>query len=396
MVESSFVFSSATETIIKKTAMITARTVVAKVESIWLIPILPKMATRDANNAEPMAKRIQRGIGEVKNEVTPAQVVPREGLEPSCLAARDFESRAYTNSATAAPIMRDVLLCICAGNLAIALRIVKGCLSRYTCRVMEARIIPISNIETNPWQPRKTFTTEELADLASSIKRYGVLQPLVVSELGSDRYRLIAGERRLRASKLAGLTTVPVTVRAATDEEQLELALIENIQRQDLNAIERARAYQQLMDKFHLTQEEAARRLGKSRPAVANALRLLNLPQVIQDAVSSGKLTEGHARVIAGLPTEALQLKFFERVSSGEVSVRDTEKAGKAIKQQAQGKKPAESADGVEHYKELLEGRFGTKVAISAKQGSGDLTIHFYSEEELVEIVKKMLGEEGN
>lgn len=260
---------------------------------------------------------------------------------------------------------------------------------------MEVRTIPINNIETNPWQPRKDFAAEDLADLSSSIKRYGILQPLVVSDLGSDRYRLIAGERRLRASKLAGLTTVPVIIRAASSEEQLELALIENIQRQDLNAIERARAYQQLIDKFHLTQDEAARRLGKSRPAVANALRLLNLPTVIQNAVSSGKLTEGHARVIAGLPNEALQIKFFERVSSGEVSVRDTERAGKVMKQQAQGKKPIESAEGVEHYKELLEGRFGTKVAISAKQGSGDLTIHFYSEEELVEIVKKMLGEEG-
>lgn len=255
--------------------------------------------------------------------------------------------------------------------------------------------VALSSIDTNPWQPRREFVASELESLANSIKMYGILQPLVVTEQPDGRYRLIAGERRFRASKLAGLTRVPVIIRRASNEEQLELALIENIQRQDLNPIERGKAYRQLLDEFHLTQEEVATRMGKARSAVANTLRLLDLPQEIQLAVADGRITEGHAKVIAGLPA-AQQLKFFQKVTTHNLTVRDTERLAKQQRERLRGPRPQSGAaddDLLTHYRSLLESHLGTKVEVSGDD-TGTLAVHFYSEEELVRVVRKILGKD--
>ena len=262
--------------------------------------------------------------------------------------------------------------------------------------MQEIHHVAISSIEANPWQPREDFSADELNGLAESIKLHGILQPLVVSEQADGRYRLIAGERRFRAAKLVGQTRVPVIVRRASAEEQLELALIENIQRQDLNPMERAKAYRRLIDEFKLTQEQAAKRLGKARAGLANTLRLLDLPEPIQNAVSSGRITEGHAKVIAGLP-EQQQMKFYEKVVQHNLSVRDTERIIKESRQRLRetrdGRRETGDDDVSEHYRSLLESHLGTKVEVSGSE-TGAVSVHFYSEEELVRVVKKILGKE--
>ena len=260
--------------------------------------------------------------------------------------------------------------------------------------ISDTRIVSLATIESNPWQPRKNFRETELEDLASSIKQHGIVQPLVVSAAANGRYRLIAGERRLRAAKLAGLKEVPVVVRTATEEEALELALVENIQREDLNAIERARAYEQLIKRFKLTQEQAAKRLGKSRAVVANALRLLTLPEVIQRAVTEGRLSEGHAKIIVGLETKELQMKLFERVVATGASVRETEEAARKVqrKPKIHARAGSGSVGETGEYRRLLEGVLSTKVEIIEQRGRGKISIEFYSGEELEEIVRKILG----
>ncbi len=262
--------------------------------------------------------------------------------------------------------------------------------------MQEIHHVAITSIEANPWQPRSEFVESELQGLADSIKVHGILQPLVVTEQADGHYRLIAGERRFRAAKLAGQSRVPVIVRRASAEEQLELALIENIQRQDLNAMERAKAYRRLIDEFHLTQEQAAKRLGKARAAVANTLRLLDLPETIQTAISAGRITEGHAKVIAGMPA-GQQTKFFDKVVQHGLSVRETERMAKEqrqrIKAAGQTNHETSAADLGQHYRELLEGHLGTKVEVKGGE-TGEVAVHFYSEEELVRVVKRMLGKE--
>ncbi len=168
-------------------------------------------------------------------------------------------------------------------------------------------------IDVNPSQPRKNFASEQLKELADSIKQYGIIQPLIVMQIG-NKYELIAGERRWRAAKILGLATVPVITRQAQEQEKLELALIENLQREGLNSIETALAYRKLIDEFNLTQEELSKRLGKARPTITNILRLLNLPEEIQQALIQGKITESHAKIIIGLDTEAKQLELFKRI----------------------------------------------------------------------------------
>lgn len=260
----------------------------------------------------------------------------------------------------------------------------------------EIKNIPIASIDANPFQPRKEFRTEDLTDLANSIRQYGILQPLVVVEQPNHRFRLIAGERRWRAAKQAGLANVPVIARAANDEEQLELALVENIQRQDLNPLERARGYEQLMKRFGLTQDEVAKKVGKSRAAIANATRLLSLPEPIQKAIGEGRLTEGHAKIIAGLDGRDLQMRFFERVVQTNASVRETERAAQKIQAKKHLPHPSvSSADEiVSEYRQLLERALSTKVEIRHNQGTGSLTVHFFSEEELREIVRNIVGED--
>lgn len=245
------------------------------------------------------------------------------------------------------------------------------------------REIAITDLDRNPDQPRRDFDEEALQALAESMKGAGVLQPLLVIEK-NGRYQIVAGERRFRAARLAGLDSVPCIVRDFTPEEQMEAALIENIQREDLNPMEEAAAVRQLMDSCGYTQETAAKRLGKSRPAVANLLRLLNLPEPIRQAVSAGRLSAGHARVLAGVEEEARQRALAERTIREGLSVRELEKAAAAPEEQPKIKPvpkplPLELKDMEERMRETL----GVRAAIQGNRKRGRITLQYYSEDEL-------------
>ncbi|MBO8125669.1 MAG: ParB/RepB/Spo0J family partition protein [Firmicutes bacterium] len=253
----------------------------------------------------------------------------------------------------------------------------------------EVQEIRISAIAPNPYQPRKDFDQEKLNELAQSIKEHGVIQPLVVKKVGEGNYVLVAGERRFRASQLAGLDTVPVIVKNLDENQMIQWALVENLQREDLNPIEEAVAYQRLSQEFGLTQEEIAKVVGKSRPAVANTMRLLTLPQEIQDAVSRGTLSMGHARCLIGLSSGA-QRQLFQKIITEKLSVRQTEEACEKLKNSSKNKKqPRKQAKiAKDPYilaaEEDLRQRFGTKVHIECKKtGKGKIQIDFYSSEEL-------------
>jgi ParB family chromosome partitioning protein len=237
----------------------------------------------------------------------------------------------------------------------------------------------------------------ELRELANSIAEHGLIQPLVVTQAGST-YQLIAGERRWQASRLAGLSTVPVVVKETTPQQMLELALVENIQRADLNPLEEAQAYAQLMAEFGLTQEAVAERIGKSRTAVANTLRLLNLPQQIKQALADGQISEGHARALLGLKKERAQLNAITTVINRGLNVRQTETLVRQILNDDQAAKPKRPPL-TPHDKEMLarfESKLGTKVELNrTEEAQGRLTIHFYSQEELQAIFKAILGEDA-
>jgi ParB family transcriptional regulator, chromosome partitioning protein len=248
--------------------------------------------------------------------------------------------------------------------------------------------VSIEKIDLNPMQPRKTFNHADLEDLISSIKKFGILQPLVVTRQG-NKFELIAGERRLRASKVLELKTVPCIVRQADEQEKLELALIENIQRENLNPIEEALAYQKLIDQFNLNQEDASEKVGKSRSTVANIIRLLDLPEEIQKALIDKKITQGHARVILGFDTQEQQLDFLNKIVQYNFTVRDAEKES----QGANSRKPIKKIvldPQTEAVKEDLRDVLATKVDIKKKQGKGQILINFYSEEEFNDIVNKI------
>ena len=268
--------------------------------------------------------------------------------------------------------------------------------------------VPIGSIEANPEQPRSQFGSAALADLAQSVREHGVLQPLLVTELppgdgaageGGPRYRLIAGERRLRAAQAAGLERVPVTVRESVARDQLELALIENVQREDLNALEEARAYARLIEDFGLTQQQVADRVGRSRTVVTNRLRLLELPPAVQDALVEGAVSEGHARAL--LPVENLdeRLDVLRRVQRDGLSVRQTERLvqglrglGPARSRGASGSAAARPDPELEAVTEALRQTLGTRVALRrGARGRGTLTIHFHSEEELEGVLERLL-----
>jgi ParB family chromosome partitioning protein len=246
--------------------------------------------------------------------------------------------------------------------------------------------LPTTNIRPNPKQPRENFDYQDLEDLINSIKEHGILQPLVVSKIDGGNYELIAGERRLRAAKMLNIKTVPAILRTVRDQEKLELALIENIQRKDLNPVEEARAFRQLMDEFNLTQDEVSRRVGRSRPAVANTLRLLGLPEEIQKALRSGKLTESHARILLGLDSEKEQLKHFSKILKNDLTSREAEGAVK----KARGIRVSKANPAVSAKEETLRSALGTKVEIKKRGPGGQIVIHFYSDEELNNLVKKI------
>lgn len=254
--------------------------------------------------------------------------------------------------------------------------------------------LKIMDIEPNREQPRKDFAEDALAELADSIEKYGVLQPLLVRPFGENSYQLIAGERRWRAARLAGLTEVPVVIREMTDEEAAALSLIENLQREDLNPVEEAFGYRKLMEDFSLTQEEAAEKVGKSRPAVANALRLLKLPAEVLDLVRAGKISAGHARALLAFPTEQEMTETANLIMEKGISVRETERlAKKASKPKKDAPKPVRRIPYYEQIELTLTEALCRKVRIqNGKNDTGTLEIAFNSKEDLERIAHVLHG----
>ena len=258
------------------------------------------------------------------------------------------------------------------------------------------RRVPLTQIQPSPLQPRKDFSAESLAELADSIREQGIVQPLIVRVVGAG-FELIAGERRWRAAQLAGLTEAPVVERIATDREVLELALIENLQRENLNPVEEALGYAQLGDQFRLTQEEIAKKVGKSRTVVANALRLLRLAAPLQTALRDGRLSVGHAKVILGLADPQLQQTAFDRVLRDGLTVRQTEELVAALqvpKPEGQGPKTAPAAAvrdlHVVDLENKLRDRFAAKVALKYKAGKGSVEVRFANDDELNRVLEVM------
>ncbi|MAF13968.1 MAG: hypothetical protein CMI53_03675 [Parcubacteria group bacterium] len=246
--------------------------------------------------------------------------------------------------------------------------------------------VAIDKIVANPHQPRSNFDHDSLEDLTNSIKQHGILQPLILSATDKG-YEVIAGERRLRAAQMLDLKTVPAIIRDLEEQQKLELALVENIQRKDLNQIEEAVAYQRLIDEFSLTQEEVAKRVGKSRSSITNILRLLGLPSEIQKALIDGKINYSSARVIVGLPPEE-RLKFFKQVLKNDLTVRAVE--GQARKVSDNKHVRASRDPNLIALEEKLQSALGTKVVIKKSGDTGTINIEFYSTEELDEIIKKI------
>lgn len=256
--------------------------------------------------------------------------------------------------------------------------------------------IPVDRIVPNPNQPRHEFDEEALEELAESIRQLGIVQPITLRQMDDESYEIIAGERRWRASKLAGLTTIPAYVRTANDENMMQMALVENIQREDLNAIEVALAYQKLIEQYHLTQEELSEKVGKRRATVANALRLLKLPAPVQLALRNKSIDQGHARAILGAQEPSVMLKLFKEVQERGYSVRQVEEMVKALNAGETVKSGRHQLSNrknrlPEEYNELkgrLSDFFQTKVQMTcSQQGKGKITINFGNEEELEKII---------
>lgn len=255
-------------------------------------------------------------------------------------------------------------------------------------KLLEDNEIEINKIQPNPHQPRFHFDETKLQELADSIKEHGIIQPIVVSRNG-DQYEIIAGERRFQASKLAGLLKVPVIVREVSDQQKLELAIIENIQRHDLNPVEEAKSYQKLIEEFDLNQEEAAKKLGKSRSAVANKLRILQLPVEIQKALMEGKITEGHAKAILALESPEKQQALFELIMKSGLTVRQAEGKGREVSVRTH--KRVVSVDPEQKaLEDNLSQVLNTKVKLQKSGVGGKIVIEFYSEEELRNIAENI------
>jgi ParB family chromosome partitioning protein len=247
-------------------------------------------------------------------------------------------------------------------------------------------------VDPNPQQPRTDFDPRQLEELAASIRAHGILQPLVVTQTG-ERYQLIAGERRLRAAKLAKQTTVPVIVRSYDEQQKLELAIIENLQRADLNPIEAATAYRKLMDQFGLTSEQVGQRVGRDRSTVANTMRLLNLPLEVKRAVSAGTLSEGHARVVLSLSELDKQLELASLIAQHSWTVRQAEEYARGFRGQTGTKAKAEARiSATSDYTRALGDYLGTKVTQNATAKGGKLIIEYYSDEELERIYQTIKG----
>lgn len=255
-----------------------------------------------------------------------------------------------------------------------------------------SRDVAIASIRPNPDQPRQTFDGEALASLTASIAEHGVLQPVIVVETG-EGYTLIAGERRLRAASSAGLTTIPAIVRTATEQERLELALVENIQRSDLNALDEARAYRHLIDEFGLTQEQVAQRVGRSRPAIANSLRILDVAPQVQQAVADGTISGGHARALASLDGHARQEVVLAAVVARSLSVRQTEGLVAASHEEPRAPRSTRGRSidpDMQHMEARMREALGTKVTINAGRKGGRITIAWYDDDDLGRLVDRL------
>lgn len=256
------------------------------------------------------------------------------------------------------------------------------------------REVRLDEISPNPYQPRKEFDEQKLAELADSIREHGLIQPLVVRPVG-DRFQLIAGERRWRASRMAGLVTVPVVVYEVDDQGLMEMALVENLQREDLNPLEAALAYRRLLEEFKFTQEDVAARVGKSRSAVSNTLRLLTLPEPVQAAVSSGELSEGHARALLGLNDPREVLRVWQQVKAQGLSVRATEqivrRIVRGVSREAKGSRVVKAKDAdLEAVVDQLRSTLGTQVKVKGDSSRGWIEIEFYDSEDLTRILDKI------
>ena len=250
-------------------------------------------------------------------------------------------------------------------------------------------IISINLIRANESQPRKSFDESKINSLTASIKEHGIIQPLVLKKDEDNTYTIIAGERRWRAAKLAGIKEVPAVIMNVTEKQILEISLIENIQREDLNPIEEALAYKKLIDEFNITQEELSERMGKSRTAITNCLRLLNLDTRVQQYVIEGVISEGHGRAILGVEDKALQFKLAQNIIDDGLSVREAEKLAKniSIKKNKSKKEKFENPYYID-IEERLKNMFGTKVLIKDRRNKGKIEIEYYSEEDLQRIVE--------
>ena len=252
--------------------------------------------------------------------------------------------------------------------------------------------IPLERIVPNRYQPRQTFKPGELSQLAESVKHNGVLQPILVRRKADGLYELIAGERRYRAAKLAGLKTIPAVVRNSSDEQSMQLALIENLQREDLNPMEESRAYYRLVTEFGLTQEGLAQRFGKDRSSIANSLRLLNLPNEIKELVESLRISMGHAKVLLGLSRPELQLKLVKLILDGQLSVRQAEQLIASELRTGKSKPSARRLTAYPDLEEKLRKRLGTKVGIHKGRKGGRIEIHYFEPADLDRLVDMLLG----
>jgi ParB family chromosome partitioning protein len=252
--------------------------------------------------------------------------------------------------------------------------------------------IPISRIRGNPYQPRQRVEQKALESLAASIAIHGVIQPVLVTEV-LDGYQLVAGERRVRAAQMAGLDRVPAVIRQMAERDQLAVAIVENVQRADLNAMEEAHAYRQLADEFNLTQDEIATRVGRARSTVANTLRLLDLEPSVQQALADGNITEGHARALAGA-TPAGQRQLLETVMVRGLSVRQTEELVRRLRERpaAQTAPATDAATNMDHLEEDLRRALGTKVVLARSRKGGRIVIEYYSDEEFSRLFDRLTG----
>ena len=251
--------------------------------------------------------------------------------------------------------------------------------------------LPISAIARNPYQPRQMVEEGALEDLAASVAEHGVLQPILVTQTATG-YRLIAGERRLRAAEIAGLDRIPAVVRPATETEQLAWALIENLQRADLNSMEEARAFQRLVDEFGLGHEDVAHRVGRARSTVTNTMRLLELAPPVQEAIERGTISEGHGRAVGGISDHGLQQTLLEHVVARGLSVRQTEELARRAKSGGPAKRTHATPPDVERLERGLREALATKVTLSSARKGGRITIEYYDEEDLERIYERLTG----